>query len=48
MKFRSMFKVRKPGNGDKFQKKVESDGHYKLKVTNKDNSQNSGPKTSIK
>lgn len=48
MKFRSMFKVRQPGNGDKFQKKVESDGHYKLKVSSTDNSQKSGPKTSVK
>ena len=53
MKFRSMFKVRQPGNGDKVQKSFEEsseeDDMKEIKsIPSKDNSQNSGPKTSIK
>lgn len=50
MKFRSMFKVRQPGNGSKVEeslcaacKKVANQ-----KFPSKDNSQNSGPKTPVK
>jgi len=45
--FRSLFKVRKPGNGDAFQKKAESAGRAKLSITNKASKvPNGGKKTS--
>lgn len=35
--FRSLFKVRNPGNGDAFQKKVEAAGKKSIPITNKGN-----------
>lgn len=35
MKLRDLFKVRKPGNGDAFQKKAEAATRAKVSITNK-------------
>lgn len=49
MGFRSMFKVRKPGNGDAFQKKAEAAARAKVSVINKKMTvPNGGTKTSVK
>lgn len=46
--FRSLFKVRKPGNGDAVQKKFEKATRAKITITNKGNSvPNGGDKKSI-
>jgi hypothetical protein len=48
MKFRGLFKVRKPGNGNAFQKKAEAAGKAKVTVTNKPMSvPNAGTKKSV-
>ena len=46
MGFRSLFKVRRPGNGDAFQKKAEAAGRAKIDIANKGNAV--GAKTSVK
>lgn len=47
-KFRDLFKVRKPGHGDAFQKKVEAAGRAALNVINKGKSvPDGGKKTSV-
>ena len=50
MKFRSMFKVRKPGNGGAFEKRVKSAvSTARAKVfPSKDNTQNSGGRKRVK
>lgn len=50
MGFRSLFKVRKPGHGDKVQKGFEaaSKRSKAVKFPSKDNSQNSGGKKGVK
>lgn len=48
MGFKSLFKVRKPGNGDAFQKKAEAAARAKIEITNKGNGvPNGGEKKSI-
>ncbi len=42
--FRSLFKVRKPGNGDAFQKKAERAARAKISITNKGNKVPNGGK----
>jgi len=47
-KLRELFKVRKPGNGDAFQKQAEAAGRAKLDITNKGMVvPNGGKKTSV-
>lgn len=50
MGFRDLFKVRKPGHGDKVQKQFEaaSTRSKGVKFPSKDNSQNSGGKKGVK
>lgn len=45
---RSLFKVRKPGNGAAFEKRVISAGKRKINIPSKDNSQNSSGKKGIR
>ena len=47
MGFKSLFKVRKPGHGDAWQKKHESATRAKISISSKDSSQNSGSKKSV-
>jgi len=47
MGLRDLFKVRKPGHGDAWQKKSESATRAKVSISSKDNSQNSGGKKSV-
>lgn len=49
MGFKSLFKVRKPGNGDSVQKGFEATSKRSkgVKFPSKDNSQNSGGKTAV-
>ena len=48
MGFKSLFKVRKPGHGDAWQKKAESATRAKVSISSKDSSRNSGGKKSIR
>lgn len=49
MGFRSLFKVRQPGNGEKFEKRVKGaiSRARSLKFPSNDNSQNSGGKKKV-
>jgi hypothetical protein len=46
-KLRSLFKVRRPGNGAAFEKKVIAAGKKSIAIPSEDNSQNSSGKKSI-
>ena len=49
MKFRDMFKVRQPGNGDAVQKDMEKAAQAKLSIEDKGKSvPNGGTKTEVK
>lgn len=48
MGLRNLFKVRRPGNGGAFEKRVASAGKKSISVPSKDNSQNSSGKKSVK
>lgn len=47
MGLRDLFKVRKPGNGDAFQKKAESATRAKISIANKGQRPISGGKKSV-
>ena len=50
MGFRDLFKIRQPGNGEKFEKRVESatSSARRKKFPSHDNSQNSSGKKEVK
>jgi hypothetical protein len=47
MGFRELFKVRKPGNGDAFQKKAEAATRAKISITSKSGTPNGGDKKGV-
>lgn len=48
MGFRDLFKVRRPGNGEVFEKRVANARKTSMAVPSKDNSQNSSGKKEVK